>query len=68
VGHKEADAGVEVDFAADVDALPLGNDPISAVDITADEVLQEVIAVEAATALSELGQPMARYPQRWRES
>jgi hypothetical protein len=68
VGHKEADAGVEVDFAADVDALPLGNEPISAVDVTADEVLQEVIAGEAATALSELGQPMARYPQRCRES
>jgi hypothetical protein len=31
VGHKEADAEVEVDFAADVDARPLGNDPISAV-------------------------------------
>jgi len=44
------------------------DDPISAVDVTADEVLQEVIAVEAATALSELGQPMARYPQRCRES
>jgi hypothetical protein len=24
VGHKEADAGVEVDVAADGDALPLG--------------------------------------------
>ena len=42
---------------AGVDALPFGMDPVRAVDVAAEEVLEPVVAVEPATPLTELGDP-----------
>jgi hypothetical protein len=42
---------VELDLVSDGDGLPLGDDLVGAVDVTADQVLQRVVAVEAAPAL-----------------
>jgi hypothetical protein len=48
---------VELDLVADLDVLPLGDDLVGAVDVAADQVLQRVVAVEAAPPLPELGDP-----------
>ena len=48
---------MEPDLVADLDVLPLGDDPVGAVDVAADQVLEEVVAVEAAASLAELRDP-----------
>jgi len=56
-GHGKADLRCEPDLVADLDVLPLGHDPIRAVDVAADQVFEEVVAVEPAAPLSKLGDP-----------
>jgi len=56
-GDVQPNLRVELDLVSDGDGLPLGDDPVGAVDVAADQVLQRVVAVEAAPALSELGDP-----------
>ena len=56
-GHGHGDLWGEPDLRADRDALPRGHDPVGAVDVAADEVLQRVVAVEAAAPLPELRDP-----------
>jgi hypothetical protein len=45
---------MQVDRVADGDRLPLGNDPRGAVDVTAHQVFEKVIAVEPAASLAKL--------------
>jgi len=56
-GHDERDPGNKSDLVADHDVLPLGCDPIGAVIITANEILEEVVAVETAPPPAKLGDP-----------
>jgi hypothetical protein len=55
--HLQSRRRGEPHLVADLDLLPLGDDTIGAVDITADEVLQEVVAVEASPPLTKLSDP-----------
>jgi hypothetical protein len=55
--HDQSDVGMEVDGGPDLDRLPRGNDPFCAVDVAPDEILEEVVAVETATPLPDLGDP-----------
>ncbi len=48
---------MKLDPIADVDVLPFGGDAVSAVDVTAHEVLEEVVAVEPTPPLPQLGDP-----------
>jgi hypothetical protein len=56
-GHRESGLRSEPDLVTDHDVPPLGHDAIRAADITAGQVLEEVIAVEPAPSLPELGDP-----------
>ena len=53
----QSDVWSEIDLVTYRDGLPLPNDPVRAVDVASDQVLDEVIAVEPAPSLSELGDP-----------
>ena len=57
--HSDAQPNlrVELDLVPDDDGLPFGDDLVGAVDVAADQVLQHVVAVEAAPPLPELGDP-----------
>jgi hypothetical protein len=57
VGHGESYLGRKPDLVADLDVLPLGHDPVRTVDVATDEVLDEVVAVEATPPLPQLGDP-----------
>ena len=46
---------MELDLVPDPGVLPLGGDPIRAVDIAARKVLEKVVAVEPAPPLPKLG-------------
>jgi hypothetical protein len=48
---------MELDLVTDRDVLPLGDDALRAVDVAADQVLEEVLAVEPAPPLPQLGDP-----------
>ena len=48
---------MQPDLVSGRDVLPLGDDPVGAVDIAAGQVFQEVIAVEPASGLPQLGDP-----------
>ena len=57
-GHLHAGLGIEgKEILARLEVLPLGADGFGVVDIQAHEVLEEVVAVEAAAVLAELHQP-----------
>src|SRR6266545_1238398 len=56
-GDAQPNLRVELDLVPDLEVLPLGHDPVGAVDVAADQVLQRVVAVEAAPPLPELGDP-----------
>lgn len=42
---------------ADLDLLPLGHDPVRTVDVAADKFLEEVVAAEPGSSLTQLGDP-----------
>jgi hypothetical protein len=48
---------MEVDVGTDGEGLPFGHDPVGAVNVASEEVFEEVVAVEATAALSQLGDP-----------
>jgi hypothetical protein len=48
---------MKLDLAPDFDVLPLRHDPIRALDVAAHKIFEEVVAVEPAPPLSELGDP-----------
>jgi hypothetical protein len=48
---------MQTQLVSDSDGLPLGNDPVGAVDLAAHEVLESVVAVEAAPPLPQLRDP-----------
>jgi hypothetical protein len=56
-GHDKTDLGSELDLIADHGVLPFGHDSVSAVDMAADQVFEEVVAVEPAAPLPQLGDP-----------
>src|ERR1039457_3502673 len=56
-GYTQPDLRGELDLVPDLDVLPLWDDPVRAADVTADQVLECVIAIEAAPPLPELGDP-----------
>src|SRR5437588_7271815 len=55
--HFKPDRGRQPYSVAHPYLLPVRNDPVRAVDITAHEILEHVVTVEAAPTLSELGDP-----------
>ena len=62
-GDGHGHLGSEPDLGADHDVLPLGHDPVGAVDVATDQVLQRVVAVEAAAPLPELRDGYFALPQ-----
>src|SRR5215207_2032388 len=50
-------SGCSLTWSPTLRSLPLGHDPVGAVDVAADQVLQRVVAVEAAPPLPELHDP-----------
>jgi hypothetical protein len=57
MGNDETDLRGEPDLVTDLDVLPLGHDAIRAVDVAADQVLEEVVAIEPTPPLPQLGDP-----------
>ena len=56
-GYGEGHLRREPDLVADLDILPSGHDLVRAVNVTADQVLQKVVAVETAAPLPQLSDP-----------
>jgi hypothetical protein len=57
MGHREAGLRSELHLVAGFEVPPFRHDAACAVDVAADQVLQEVVAVEPAPALPELDDP-----------
>src|SRR5439155_6983923 len=55
--HGKPDLGMQPHLVAHPYLLPLWSDSIHAVDVTAHQILQHVVTVEATPALSQLGEP-----------